>query len=194
MIDSLFPKTKQKILSFLFLHPDEKYYLMELVRGIRASQGTIHRELKPLVADGILRSERKNKQVFYSVNKAGPLYEELRRIVYKSFGVSEIIKKALKPSNSKIIAAFIYGSVARFEDNSNSDIDLMIIGDIDFKSIAKQIIQAETLLARTINPTIYPLKEFQQKLKAKNHFLVSVLKTPLIFIVGDLDVLRKLAK
>lgn len=194
MINSLFPKTKQKILSFLFLHPGEKYYLMELARGIKASQGTIHRELKPLVADGILRAERKNKQVFYSVNQAGPLYEELRRIIYKSFGVSEIIKRALKPSKSKIAAAFVYGSVARFEDHSNSDIDLMIIGDIDFKTVAKQLNRAESLLGRTINPTIYPLDEFRRKLKAKNHFLKSVMETPLIFIVGDLDVLRKLAK
>jgi uncharacterized protein len=194
MINSLFPKTKQKILSFLFLHPDQKYYLMEIAHGTKVSRGTLHRELKPLVMDGILQSERKNKQVFYFVNRTGPLYEELRRIIYKSFGVSEIIKKALKPLKPKPTAAFIYGSVARFEDNSNSDIDLMIIGDVDFKNINKQVSLAESELGRKINPTIYPIEEFQQKLVASNHFLVSVLETPLIFIVGDFSVIRKLAK
>ena len=47
---------------------------------------------------------------------------------------------------------------------------------------------------REINATIYPLKELKEKHKAKNHFILSVLKEPKIFLKGDEDGIRKLVQ
>jgi len=43
----------------------------------------------------------------------------------------------------------------------------------------------ETTLRREINPTVYPPSEYAPKLKAKNHFLTSVLRGEKIFVIGD---------
>jgi hypothetical protein len=45
---------------------------------------------------------------------------------------------------------------------------------------------------REINATIYPLKELKEKHKSKNHFILSVLKEPKIFLKGGEDGVRKL--
>jgi len=194
VINSLFSKTKQKILALLFLHPEKQYYLREMVRHTGVSQGTLHRELKSLLNDGILLSERRNNQIFYSVNTSGPIYIELRGIIFKSFGVRDILKKALKPLERKIKVAFIYGSIARNEDTAGSDIDLMLIGRLTFMESTNPISEAEKILGRTVNPTIFPVDEFRQKLQSKNHFLSSVIETPLTFIIGEQIDLRELAK
>ena len=75
MIKSLFPKTKRKILSLMLLHPDERFYLRDISRKINVSQGTLHRDLKPLVRDGILISESRGNQAYYSINKNCPIYK-----------------------------------------------------------------------------------------------------------------------
>jgi uncharacterized protein len=52
----------------------------------------------------------------------------------------------------------------------------------------------ENKFQREINPAVYPLKEFKDKLKTKHHFILSVLKAPKIFIKGSEDVVRELVQ
>jgi len=193
MIKSLFSQSKQRILGLLFLHPERQFYLREIMRLTGVSQGTLHRELKPLVRDGILVSEKRGNQVFYSVNKDNPIYGELRGIVIKTFGIVDVLRTALKPLAKKIKFAFLYGSVASSEETARSDIDLMIIGKLTFLEASVAISKAEEMLGRTVNPTIYPIEEFRRKLKSNNHFVNSVINTSLIFLIGEQDDLRKLA-
>ena len=194
MIDALFPKTKQKILALVFLHPDRRFYLGEIERLLKTSKGTLSRELKLLVKAGILTSEKKGKQAFYSVNTNNPIYPELRSIVYKTFGIADMLKKVLKPLKAKIKAAFIYGSVASGEESARSDIDVMLIGSITFMKISIVLDKAEKTLGREINPTVYPVKEFKEKHKQGNHFIKTVIKSEKIFITGSEDDLKAMVK
>ena len=47
----------------------------------------------------------------------------------KTVGLTEPIRKMLKPYSDKIKTAFVYGSVAKGTDTARSDIDLMVTGD-----------------------------------------------------------------
>jgi len=60
--------------------------------------------------------------------------------------------------------AFVYGSMARGEENAGSDVDLMVIGDVTLDEILTHTTPAERNLGRAINPTVYALKEFRSKL------------------------------
>jgi len=167
MINALFPKTKQKILSLMFLHPADEFYLQEIKRHTKTSQGTLHRELKALVNAEILIAKKKQRQTYYSVNLSNPIYGELRSIIYKTFGIADVLKLALKPLKKKIKVAFIYGSVASGEESARSDIDVMLIGSITFMKISIVLDKAEKTLGREINPTVYPVKEFKEKHQGK---------------------------
>lgn len=192
MIKSLFPKTKRSLLALMFLHPEEKYYIREIEKLTGISQGALQRELKSMVEMGILQGEKKGIQTFYSVNKSNPIYAELRGIVYKTFGISNVLTAALKPLRNKIRVAFIYGSIAKGEETSRSDIDLMVIGIVTFGEVTDSISKAEDSLGREINPTVYSIDDFQNRFRSKDHFLSAVIKAPKLMLIGSEDDVRRL--
>jgi predicted nucleotidyltransferase len=193
-MEALFPGTRRKVLSLFFMHPDKQFYFREVLKLTGTKQGTIQRELKSLTKTGILELETRGNQTYYSVNKSHPIYAELRRIVLKTFGLVDVLRDALSPLRRKIEVAVIYGSIASGEETAKSDIDLLVIGKISFDSLSVAISKAEKELRREINPTLYPTKEFKEKIKRKNHFLRSVLKSKMIFLIGNEDDLARLAK
>ena len=192
MIANLFPKTKRSILALILLNPDEQFYIRQIEKLTGISQGALQRELKSMVQMGLLNIERRGHQAFYSANRSNPIYAELRGIVYKTFGVSDVLILALKPLKKKIKAAFIYGSIAKGEETGRSDIDLMVIGKVDFGDIALAVSKAEKSLGREINPNVFPVEEYQNKMKTQNHFLNSVIKAPKIMLIGSEDDIRRL--
>ncbi len=194
MIESLFGSTRKKVMSLFFLNSDKHYYFSEVARATGTRQGAIQRELKSLVSTGVLNAEVRGRQTFYSVNAGNPIYKELRGIVYKTFGVAEILKSALKPMKQKIKIAYIDGLPSYDEETDHKDIDLTIIGKLKFSEFASAVGKAEELLGRTINPTILPIDEFREELKSDDHFLNSAIKTPHTFLVGDQDDIRKLIR
>jgi predicted nucleotidyltransferase len=89
------------------------------------------------------------------------------------------------PVRDRILLAFIYGSVARQDENANSDLDLMVIGSAGFGEIVSSLQGAQKMLGREINPTVYTKAEFQEKLRRGNHFLTRVLEGEKLFVIGD---------
>ncbi|MFQ6003357.1 MAG: nucleotidyltransferase domain-containing protein, partial [Candidatus Zixiibacteriota bacterium] len=184
----------RKVLSLFFMHPDKQFYFREVIKLTGTKQGAIQRELKSLTKAGILELETRGNQTYYSVNKSHPIYDELRTIVLKTFGLVDILKNALTRYKNNIDIAAIYGSIATGEETAKSDVDLLVVGKISFETLSKTIAKAEKQLRREINPTLYPLKEFKEKIRQKNHFLRSVLKSKMIFLIGTEDELTRLAK
>ena len=74
----------------------------------------------------------------------------------------------------------------------SSDIDLMVIGDVEFREVVSCLTDIENKLGREINPTVYPPEEYKTKIRDKNHFLTSTLREKKIFVIGDEDELRRL--
>jgi uncharacterized protein len=81
---------------------------------------------------------------------------------------------------------------AKSAETASSDIDLLVIGDVGFVGVVSCLSTVETTLGPEINPTVYPPSEYAMKLKAKNHFLTSVLREKKIFVTGDEHELRRL--
>jgi predicted nucleotidyltransferase len=116
----------------------------------------------------------------------------LKCILTKTVGIGDVVRQALQPVTDRVRTAFIYGSVAEGAETASSDIDLMVIGDVGFGEVVACLSPVETTLGREINPTAYPPSEYAMKLKAKNHFLTSVLRGKKIFVIGDEHELRRL--
>jgi predicted nucleotidyltransferase len=193
LTDVLFGQTRREVLGFLYSQPDKPFYLRELARHAGTGLGAVQREVVQLAEVGILRRSVRGNQVFYQANQNSPIFQELKSIISKTAGTHDILREALFPLRQRIRAAFVYGSVARHEERANSDVDLMVVGEVPFTEIAAVTTPMQERLGREINPTVYPLAEFQSKLKAKNHFLKSVLRQKKLFILGDENELAGLA-
>jgi len=190
---ALFGKARRAILSALFSHADEAFYLRQIVRTTGLGLGPVQRELKQLTESGILRRNVRGRQVYYQVNPDSPVFAELKSLVQKTAGAGDILRNALTPLKDRISIAFIYGSIARCRENMSSDIDLLLIGKVGFMDVVASLQSAQKSLGREVNPTVYPPDEFKAKMRANNHFLTSVLKESKIFLIGDETDLRRLA-
>jgi len=190
----LFSKARQAILSLLYSHVDEAFYLRQIVRTTGIGLGPAQRELKQLMDAGIIIRNVEGKQVYYRANEKCPIFNDLKSIVRKTFGITDVIKQSLEPMADKIRVAFIFGSVARSADDRKSDIDVMIVGRISFGDAVSLLSPAEEKLAREVNPVVYPVAEFKQRVKEDHHFVRTVLEGEKIFLIGDDSELRGLAK
>ncbi len=189
----LFGKTRRAILSQIYGHADETFYLRQLARMAEAGMGAVQRELKTLTGAGILTRTAKGKQVYYQANPQCPVFAELKGLILKTAGMGDILKTALAPLAERIRIAFIYGSLARSEESKRSDVDIMIIGDVSFADIVAALSPAQQNLNREINPSVYPVKEFEDKLSKGHHFLQSVFEGDKWFLIGGEHDLARLA-
>ena len=113
---------------------------------------------------------------------------ELRSIVLKTFGLSDVLRQALAPIASQIHIAFIYGSIAKQEDTAASDVDLMLVCDnLTYADLFKLLEGAQVKLGRPIHPTFYSPGEWTRKHQANNNFLAQIVKQPKIFLIGTED-------
>ncbi len=186
-LDVLFPKTRQAVLSTLLLHGQRSWYLHELAAHLRVRPSSLQRELSRLTDAGILTRRRHGNRVFYQVDEGCPLLVDLRSLLAKTVGLVDVLRAALEPFEASIQYAFVYGSVARGEENSASDIDLLIVGQGGLADVAPALRQAEQQLGRPVNPSVYSLGEFTKKMRASNHFLTTVWGEKKLAVQGDLD-------
>lgn len=190
--DALFTKTQQRVVGLLFGNPDKSYYANEVVRLAGAGTGAVQRELEKLTAAGLLSVTKIGNQKHYQANRQSPIFEELRGIVSKTFGVADVLRDALTPLQGRIRAAFIYGSVAKGSDTAHSDIDVMVMGEnLAYADVFSCLAQTETQIGRAINPAVYSPDELKRKLSDGNDFLLRILEQPKIFLVGADDDLPK---
>jgi predicted nucleotidyltransferase len=129
LADALFTKTQQRVLRVLFGQPDRSVYASELFRDAGTASRAAQREFARLEHSGLIVARRIGNQKLYPANAASPLSSDLRNIVLKTVRLVEPLRQALKPIESEIRAAFVYGSVAKGSDQATSDIDLMVVSD-----------------------------------------------------------------
>jgi len=193
-LDALLPKTRQGILAATLLQPEKAWYVSELARRMGVPSSSLQRELRDLSEAGILKTHRQGRMSYYQANVDSPLFPDLRGLLLKTAGLIDVLAEALKPVASKLAAAFVYGSLASGDEQSDSDVDLMIVGTLRLADLALSLRRARDLLSREINPTTYTLAEFNKKRAAKDHFLTNVLSKPKLFILGDENELGQAAR
>jgi predicted nucleotidyltransferase len=184
---SLFGKTRRAVLALLYAHPDEAFYLRQVVRALGAGQGAVQRELHRLCVAGILTREGRGREVYYRANRECPVFPELRGLMLKTAGMGDVLRKALAPLRKAIQTAFVYGSQAAGTTTAASDVDLLVIGDVDEMVLHRAIAQAERQLGRTVSYTLLSRREFARRRKESQGFLTRVLAGPKISVVGSAD-------
>jgi predicted nucleotidyltransferase len=190
--DALFSKVQQNVLGILYGQPEKDFYTNEIIRLTKSGTGAVQRELAKLSAVALITVKIVGNQKRYQANKSNPLFSELHSIVTKTFGLADIIQKALIVC-AQIKLAFIYGSIAKQEDNANSDIDLMLISDnLTYADVFQTLETAEEKLSRKINPTFYSPAEWVRKHHEGSNFISQLIKQPKIFLIGTEDEFTKL--
>ena len=86
-----------------------------------------------------------------------------------------------------IKVAFVFGSVASGKANAESDVDILLVGDVGFADVVKALYPAQETLGREINPKVYSYTEWQQAQEVQNSFIKDVMEKPKLFVIGTKD-------
>ena len=190
-IDALFPKIRQQILGTLLSNPEDWRYRSELSKELGIPQSSLQKELKVLIDSGILEARSRGNRVYFRPDKTCVIYGELADIATKTFGLVDVVRSALEAFNDKIALAFIFGSVARGTENSTSDIDLMLIGEIKLEHLLPTLKELEKKLNRDVNPHLMTVNEARNMLRSPNHFFATVISDPKVILIRNDDELSR---
>jgi predicted nucleotidyltransferase len=190
VLTALFPQVRQGVLAATLSQPDKWWYLSELAGRLGTSPSSLQRELSSLVASGILVHRREGTRAYFKAEIQSPVFRDLQQLFEKTAGLAPILQQILKPFGNRIRSAFIYGSVARRQEHTMSDVDVMVIGGAGLADLSPALRKAEARLGREVNVTAYSPEEFREKIKSGDHFLATVLRGRKQFVKGgrsDLD-------
>ncbi len=190
LIDVLMPRTRQSILGATLMQPERAWFAAELARHLGTTRSSLQRELVKLVKVGILKSRREGRMLYVQADRECPVFLELQGLLSKTAGLVDLLRDALLPFGSRIVCSFVFGSVARAEEVSASDVDLFIVGDVGLRDVAATLLEARRKTGREVNAKLYRSEDLVKRLTARDHFVINVLSTPKLFVIGsqhDLD-------
>jgi len=174
----------QRILAATVLHPEREWYMSDLAAHLGVGSSSLQRTLAKLTLAGILSRRASGNRVYYRCDPTCPILGELASILTKTVGIAEPLREALAPFSKAIRVAFIHGSVAEARESSESDVDVIVVGDVSGPDLAFALRSPQDRLGREVNFTRYTPKEFRSKFADGNHFLTSVLRKRRIFLIG----------
>lgn len=193
LTELLFSGYRRQILGLLLLRPDERFHVREIARQTGVPAGTLHRELRLLAEAELLLRDTVGNQVRYTVNRECPIFKELASIFRKTTGLADVLREALRPLGEQVEVAFIFGSAAQGKERAGSDVDLFIIGEIDFSEAVQALADAQVSLGREVNPVVMSRAQAAEKIATADRFIIRILEEPKIFLLGGADDLGELA-
>jgi DNA-binding transcriptional ArsR family regulator len=183
LAELLSSRVKAETFRLLFGVSPQELHVREIERQSGLADATVRQELRRLSRLGIVESRPDGNRTYYRANTRHPLYPDIHNLVLKTSGLVEVLREAL--NSTEIELAFVFGSVAAGAERAESDVDLMVIGKLSLRQLSKLLSGVATGIGREINPHIFTTGEFARRKKAHDHFIISVLAAPKLFVIGN---------
>jgi len=194
MLEQLFTsKSRVKLLELLLLNSAKEFHLREISRLTHVSAPYVRREMTNLMKLGLVLKRSQGNMILFQFNRDSPIADELKRIFLKTESFGRFIRSSLEEIGD-IKFALIYGSFAKGEEAETSDIDLLIVGDVNERKVLNILGKIEQRIGREVNYIAWTEEEFEEKARERISLLEEIVNTPVIMIVGDLDEFRKAVK
>lgn len=179
---SLRSKITQKILNLFFLNEKEKFYINELAKKIKEDPANVHKKLVELKKEGVFSDEFSGKERFFFLNQKYPFLKEYKKIVLKGVGFEKILKEKLEKIKG-VESVYIFGSYAKNKLSLESDIDVLIIGNLNILELQKTLVEIQKLTGREINSIELTKEELNKRKRKKDPFLEDIFSKKYIKIL-----------
>ncbi len=186
-------KTRVAVLRLFFDNPSREYYLRQIERLTKQPVGNIRRDMLKMESMGLFSRRAMGNLRLYSLNRSYRLYDEYKSLVRKTVGFESGLQKIIARYKSMRFA-FIYGSYARGDEKIGSDVDLILIGSCAIKTLKRDMLAYQNRVGLEINSIVYSEDEFMNKVRDKNHFVISLCKSKKIFLKGNQNEFRRFAQ
>ena len=179
-------RTKVKLLRAFFTYPEKEFTESELQRIAGIPQASVHRNVKYLLANGLLDRERIGKANLHSLNKEHILYPLIKNTFENERNLLSELKKSLKgsiESLSGIELAVLFGSVVKGTERADSDIDLFIISRADKSQVEAEMKNLIQVIRNKFGNTISPMikNDIEMKEMKSNSIYKELKKGEILF-------------
>jgi len=182
--DFMISRVRVKLLKIFLEDPAKIFYVRELVRKTNEEINAIRRELQHMEDKGMVKKEKRSNRLYYGFRKEYLYYFELLQLVAKSTGLGrEIIKE--RNRIGKIKYALLSGKFVRHRPHEETDVDLLIVGEVVIPQLAAVVSKYEDDLKREINYSVMTKEEFEFRKKRRDPFIVQILMGSRIMLLGD---------
>jgi DNA-binding transcriptional ArsR family regulator len=182
--DFMISKVRVKMIELFYTSQNEMYYVREITRAIKEEINAVRRELDRMLEAGILKSEQRGNRLYYSLNPKYLFFQELQQMVAKSAGLGDKIRKARRKLGTVTFvmfsARFIKGLAPR-----QSELDLLVIGDIVLPELEQLVKFEEKRLEREINYAVFSDEEFEFRKTRRDPFIMDVLYGSRVMVIGS---------
>lgn len=185
MLKNLFvSEVRLRILELLLTQPNDPLHVRAIVRKVDAEINAVRRELNNLTDIGLLTRRQSSNKIFYAVNTSHFLYSELLSMLAKEEGLgAEIIKN--KDSLGKLEFAVLSLAFLKGRVSSALDVDLFLVGDVNFEAVSKLIKSHEKKIGKELNYSVMTSDEFLFRKRKNDSFIFKVLSQSRSMLVGD---------
>ena len=151
-------KIRQRILALIMDAPDRRTHLRGIARAVGTSAGTAARELGRLEEAGLVRRTREGNQVYFEARPEQPLFGQIRDVVRQVAGAPIILRRHLS-GLAGVERAVIFGSYAHGLLKSDSDVDILIVGNPDRDELTERLEMASLEISRPVNEVVMSPEE-----------------------------------
>jgi len=185
MLKNLFvSEVRLKILELLLTTPGEALHVRAIVRKVEAEINAVRRELNNLTDIGLLARRQSSNKIFYTVVTTHFLYSELLSMISKEHGLgADIIKN--KDSLGDLEFAVMSLAFLKGRQSTQLDVDLFLVGNINFDAASKIIKAYEKKIGKEINFSVMTSEEFLFRKRKNDSFIFKVLSQSRSMLVGD---------
>lgn len=184
MLESMLSsRTRARIFAILFGVTQVELHNREIARRTGLSEAAVRQELSKLDELDLVVVRKDGNRVYYSANRSHPLFREIHSIVLKTTGLVDVLKEAL--ADDRIEIAFVFGSIAEGRETADSDVDIMIIGNIGLRELSRILSGVSERIEREINPIVMSRSEYFKRKVNEDHFVHNVIDGARLFIKGD---------
>lgn len=206
MLEHLFGSTTRvKLLQRFLNNPEQPYYLRELARAIHVQLNSVRREVANLEQIGIISpmhsrdvlpgsraaahaAQPKPKKAntlkkFYLANPSFVLYPELKALLVKA---QLLVEQRLVEKIRGIASVHYLALTGMFVGMEGFSTDLLLVGTVNRKRLARLMQHFERELDHTINYTVMSVPEFRYRHNITDKFLYTILENKKLVVIDRL--------
>lgn len=208
MVEQLFgSKTRVKLLHLFYSNPNRSFYVREITRKIDEQINSVRRELSNLLSIGIITSDTNNNRLYYEVNQEFNFYQPLSAIFGGGQGATapsatpapastKVVPKEKQQVGEESDLVKNFRSLGRvdmvvltgqFTRDTNSGIDLLIVGDVNQTKTAHFVSEFEEQEGKEIRYAVMLPADYNYRMQIKDRFIDNILAAKKQVLINDQD-------
>jgi DNA-binding transcriptional ArsR family regulator len=182
--DIIISRVRVKLLELFLTNPGKIFHVREMVRRTGEEINAVRRELAHLEKAGMVTKEPRANRLYYTFRRDYPLYFELLELIAKTTGLGQDLLKN-KAKLGKIKFAMLSGGFVRGLPATPERVDLLVVGNVVIPELSQIVKSEEVRRDQEINYTVMTEDEFEFRKKRRDPFILGILSSSRVMIIGD---------